>query len=858
MAVQKKSANLERDIARALSKRGYKKSAPKALLVTGLAIACLQPEAVMALGLSEIEVTSELGQPFVSTTTARIGPGETLSSACLTSVATPEGSLGAPQDLKISAPDTSTPGIYPVRITSRTPLYEPMYEIKIKMKCGSSMTLIRDYVVMLNLPMTSPQTQTTAQPQTTTLALQASAPQRRAAEAQQLPEQLSEQLPEQLPEQLSGQLPEQTIFTTGTTENGVTDLRPYTERYPTPDTPIEAANEYRVQPGDMLSTIAQRVTDRPVNSTFAVADQLFQLNPDAFIANDPNRLKLGAVLSIPAASELTADRRQLLGRKESEPSVTSELVTDSADINIAATLEEVSAPETNTAAPLIAEQPVSTQEPVVTATADANPAQPVLAEKSAPVAATAVTAPEANTAAPLIAEQPVPAQEPAVTATAEANPAQPVLAEKSAPVAATAVTAPASEAAASPEIIVDIREPLEPVYDIESTELEAATRQALTPAETTAQAAPQNVVADTESGGMSIFTLLTVILGSLAGLIIALLLWRKRMNAEPTAASAKVRHLLNVISGGRWSATAETVSEAPEEQSGNFTSPRLDDQSLGDVESEPAPIQEAAEDVAEDSFANPADNEDFTATDLSDTDVAADNIAAGLEPLDTLINSAEADIEASESSIPDVAIAADEEIDFDLSDANIDSSSLSASGIVDFDLNDAVADLPDLPEVELPEVGNIESSTPEAPADHGMEENTELTNTMHKLFSEEAGALLNDSLTDPLGTSETIEEGLDKDVAMTQDQPLIDAAADLDGLLDDDNVDLQSLSQQADAEPEEDELAQTLHNALGLLEQDYEDEFSASQILQMEDIEKALKEHEPEHEPLADAEQEEE
>jgi hypothetical protein len=75
--------------------------------------------------------------------------------------------------------------------------------------------------------------------------------------------------------------------------------RPATDRVSADRSPIDSAVRYRVQPGDSLSEIAQRIDNRSVGLWSAVA-QIFDANPDAFMDADPNRLKAGSWLTIPA------------------------------------------------------------------------------------------------------------------------------------------------------------------------------------------------------------------------------------------------------------------------------------------------------------------------------------------------------------------------------------------------------------------------------------------------------------------------------------------------------------------------------------------------------------------------------
>lgn len=62
---------------------------------------------------------------------------------------------------------------------------------------------------------------------------------------------------------------------------------------------ISKATRYRVQPGDSLSKIVQRIENRPM-SLWPAVNAIFDANPDAFLDNDPNKLKAGSWLFIPS------------------------------------------------------------------------------------------------------------------------------------------------------------------------------------------------------------------------------------------------------------------------------------------------------------------------------------------------------------------------------------------------------------------------------------------------------------------------------------------------------------------------------------------------------------------------------
>lgn len=64
-------------------------------------------------------------------------------------------------------------------------------------------------------------------------------------------------------------------------------------------TPIGPEKKYRVQPGDSLSQIAERIDNRSIG-LWAAVGVIFDANPDAFMNNDPNMLKAGSLLTIPS------------------------------------------------------------------------------------------------------------------------------------------------------------------------------------------------------------------------------------------------------------------------------------------------------------------------------------------------------------------------------------------------------------------------------------------------------------------------------------------------------------------------------------------------------------------------------
>lgn len=268
MVEKRQKTQLEADIARALATRAEARTVnpeqgiAKWLLMTGSALAILQSPTSNALSLGELRVDSAIGEPLVAATTVRLGEGERLSNKCMSAPAGSGGDITRPAGVNVTTVEATGPGEYPVRLSTRTPLYEPMYEIQLQVECTGSIALSKNYVVLLNLPVATlaPQTQS----------------RENAGEAVAQP-----------------------------TEPTVPAARRSQVRaLDTSSAPIAAGSLYRVRSGDTLSTVAERVADRPAGSLWNVAELLFSANPDAFVRNDRDLLKLGAVLYIPEAGTL--------------------------------------------------------------------------------------------------------------------------------------------------------------------------------------------------------------------------------------------------------------------------------------------------------------------------------------------------------------------------------------------------------------------------------------------------------------------------------------------------------------------------------------------------------------------------
>lgn len=215
-----------------------------------------------ALTLGDISVRSTLGQRLDATVPVRLGAGETLAGACV--VPGQQGSdLRHVPGARVTAPEAAREGVYPLRVTSDAALYEPMYELELKVQCPGAPMLVRQYVLMLDLPG----------------AVAASITKAAAPAVAPVPVALT------------------TAARSPTARPRRADNRPTGK--------MEQGSRYRVAEGDTLSGIAARVQGRGI-SLQAMADAIQAANPAAFIRNDANLIKLGSEIEIPVTAATSA------------------------------------------------------------------------------------------------------------------------------------------------------------------------------------------------------------------------------------------------------------------------------------------------------------------------------------------------------------------------------------------------------------------------------------------------------------------------------------------------------------------------------------------------------------------------
>ena len=201
---------------------------------------------VGALELGEISIHSTLGQPLSASIAIALAPTEQLSDTCV-SLQRTTSSSGMPvvSDARISIAN----GV--ISLTGKSAIREPMLTMRVNIRCPYTPNLSREYMLFVDPPgsLAIVNTESTV----TATVVQSSQPQTPAAAR---------------------------------------------SRVVTNTTPIANVTSYQVQRGETLSEIAQRIENRPPG-LWGTVMVIFEANPDAFIDNDPNKLKAGSWISIP-------------------------------------------------------------------------------------------------------------------------------------------------------------------------------------------------------------------------------------------------------------------------------------------------------------------------------------------------------------------------------------------------------------------------------------------------------------------------------------------------------------------------------------------------------------------------------
>lgn len=324
---------------------GRRSLAAGALALGGVAASLLTPAQAVTLGDASLQ--SALGQPLSARIPVQLAPGEMLGAACV-SIPTPARSdLSALPQPQVTVPETPGTGSLSLHVTTTQPLYEPMYELQVQVRCPGTPLLVRQYVLMLDLPGTvlAGAAAATAEPQPVPAA---------AATTGIAADQAATPAP-----------------------RGTLAVRPRPQA--AAGTPIPSGSRYRVAAGDTLSTIAARVGGG--HGVWRLADRIFAANPQAFIGGNPDLIKLGSEIIIPAPVTDASPPATATTAAAATPSPAMAQAPDASPPAI----EAVGAAPAAEATPAPEAAPAPVTSPVPAAPGSADAASPVFADEQ-PVA----------------------------------------------------------------------------------------------------------------------------------------------------------------------------------------------------------------------------------------------------------------------------------------------------------------------------------------------------------------------------------------------------------------------------------------------------------------------------------------
>ncbi len=277
----------------------------------------LGSSSAFALGLGQIEVKSALNQPLAAEIPV-LSTREGETDAIVVRLAPPEAlarvGLQAPSGVAANlqfAVDTNARGQTVIRVTTPGKVADPFLTFLLEVDWGKG-KMLREYTVLLDPPTMAPVRHTpTAAPrsepaplvdaETTPLAEAPPPPPMDQTPAQPVAAEPAAETPP--PEPLAEATPEPTPEPVAEAEPPAPASLPE----PAPDAPRTRTDTYGpVSEGETLWSIAQfaRPDDSVTMNQMMLA--LLYANPDAFIDQNINRLKRGAVLRIPAREEAVA------------------------------------------------------------------------------------------------------------------------------------------------------------------------------------------------------------------------------------------------------------------------------------------------------------------------------------------------------------------------------------------------------------------------------------------------------------------------------------------------------------------------------------------------------------------------
>ena len=219
-----------------------------ALIAVGSCMAVLPAN---ALELGELTVQSSLGQPLRASIAFALAPNEQLNRYCVSFRSGPTaGGLPGIGRTTLSVAN----GV--ILLTGTTPVREPMLATQVVINCPYTAKFSREYMLFVDPPSETTSASFAATTTATPVPLTVHAP-------------------------------------TAVSRPATVQRRASVNR-----DPIANAARHQVMRGETLSEIVARIENRTLTMWPAV-NLIFSANPDAFMDNDPNRLKAGSWLTIP-------------------------------------------------------------------------------------------------------------------------------------------------------------------------------------------------------------------------------------------------------------------------------------------------------------------------------------------------------------------------------------------------------------------------------------------------------------------------------------------------------------------------------------------------------------------------------
>ncbi len=210
-----------------------------------------------ALELGDLTVQSHLGQPLRASIAYALAPNEMLSNTCV-SISPGRSTSGLPGIGNTSIRITERA----IVITGASAIREPMMATRVTVNCPYTPNLSREYMLLVD-PAGLGEAPLVSTPVAATEPAAVPAPVATPAVQPATPAETAR--------------PARTVDST----------------------PISQSERYQVKAGDTLGDIVKRIENRSM-SLWPAVDLIFNANPEAFIDNDPNKLKAGAWLTIPS------------------------------------------------------------------------------------------------------------------------------------------------------------------------------------------------------------------------------------------------------------------------------------------------------------------------------------------------------------------------------------------------------------------------------------------------------------------------------------------------------------------------------------------------------------------------------